>query len=126
MFEQQGADKPGDGGLVGEDSDDIGAAFDLAVQPLQRVGGVDFGAVLGGEVHIGEHVGLRLIEQAGELGQTRAHLVGNVAPLLARTRGIVLRKSGANPGGDDAFLRFAGIGKRVAHEVDAATLPGCT
>ena len=40
LFEQHGADQPGDAGLVGEDADDIGAPLDLFVQPLQRVGAV--------------------------------------------------------------------------------------
>ena len=37
--------------------------------------------------------------------------------------GIVLREGGADPGGDDALLGFAGIGKRIAHEMHAAALP---
>jgi hypothetical protein len=31
LFEENGADEPDDGGLVGEDADDLGAALDLAV-----------------------------------------------------------------------------------------------
>ena len=49
LLEQDGADQPGDAGLVGEDADDVGAPFDFLVQALQRVGGVQFGAVLGRE-----------------------------------------------------------------------------
>jgi len=37
LFEQDRADEPGDGGLVGEDADDLGAALDLAVEALERV-----------------------------------------------------------------------------------------
>ena len=40
------------------------------------------------------------------------------------SRGQALGKGGADPGGDDAALRFAGIGHGIAHEVDAAALPG--
>ena len=40
LFEQDGADKAGDGGLVGEDADDLGAALDLAIETLDRVGRV--------------------------------------------------------------------------------------
>jgi hypothetical protein len=32
------ADQPNDRGFVGEDPDDVGAAFDFLVEPLQRVG----------------------------------------------------------------------------------------
>ena len=31
---QHGADEPDDGGLVGEDADDAGSAFDLPVEPF--------------------------------------------------------------------------------------------
>src|SRR2546430_14915267 len=34
-------------------------------------------------------------------------------------------EGGADPGRDDAPLCLAGIGKRVAHKVYAAALPGC-
>ena len=49
MFEQDGADQAGYAGLIGEDADDIGAALDLAVEPLDGVGAVKFGAVFLGE-----------------------------------------------------------------------------
>jgi len=52
LFEQDGADQADDGGLVWKEADDIGAAFDLLVQPFQRVGGMQFCAVLGGKVSI--------------------------------------------------------------------------
>ncbi len=47
LLEQNGADQADDGlgqvrcPSVREDADDVGAALDLAVQPLQRVGAVD-------------------------------------------------------------------------------------
>ncbi len=85
------------------------APLDFAVQSLQRIGGVDLGAVLRGEVHVGEHVGLGLVQQAGEFGHARPHLVGDLAPLLACGFGVVLGKGGADPGGDDAALGLAGI-----------------
>ena len=38
VFEHEGADQAGDGGLVGEDADDVGAPFDLLVETFERVG----------------------------------------------------------------------------------------
>ena len=38
---QHGADEADDGGLVGEDPDHPGAAFDLFVHPLKGIGGPD-------------------------------------------------------------------------------------
>ena len=35
LFEEHGADQPGNAGLVREDADDIGPPLDLFVQPLK-------------------------------------------------------------------------------------------
>ena len=43
LLEQDGAGQAGNGVLIGEDADDLGAALDLAVQPFQRIGRVDLG-----------------------------------------------------------------------------------
>ena len=37
LFEEDSADEPDDGLVVGEDADDLGAALDLAVDALDRV-----------------------------------------------------------------------------------------
>jgi len=46
LLEQDGADQAGDGVLIGEDADDLGAPLDLAVEPFQRIGAVDFQPVV--------------------------------------------------------------------------------
>lgn len=38
LLEQQRSDEPGNGGLVGEDPDDVRTSLDLRIEPLQRVG----------------------------------------------------------------------------------------
>src|SRR5438105_4942098 len=80
--------------------------------------------MLGREAHVGQHVCLGLIHQRRELGDSWPGLVCDLAPLLSRRRRVVLGEGGADPGRDDAPLCLAGIGKRVAHEVYAAALPG--
>ena len=60
----------------------------------------------------------------GELGELRPELVGDPAPLRLGGLGAVLREGGGDEGGDDAAAALAGMGERVAHEVDAAALPG--
>src|SRR5437868_10785270 len=77
------------------------------------------------EAHVGQHVCLGLIHQRRELRDARPGLVCDLAPLLSRRRRVVLGEGGADPGRDDAPLCLAGIGKRVAHKVYAAALPGC-
>ncbi len=50
-----------------------------------RIGGADYGGALGWKIHVGEYVGLSLVEQAGALGRARAHLPGTVlVPRAAR------------------------------------------
>ena len=46
LLEQDRADQAGDGVLVGEDANDVGAALDFAIEALQRVGGVDLWSVV--------------------------------------------------------------------------------
>ena len=47
LFGENGADEADDGGVVGEDPDDVGASLDLAVQPFNGIRAVKLGAVLG-------------------------------------------------------------------------------
>ena len=47
LLEEQGADEAHDGGLVGEDADDIAAALDFAIEAFEWVRAVQLGAVLG-------------------------------------------------------------------------------
>jgi len=58
LLEQDCADEPDDGVLIGEDADDLGALLDLAIDAFERVGRVQLGAVCGREGHAGEDVGL--------------------------------------------------------------------
>ena len=124
LFEQQSTDEADDGSFVREDSDHVAASLDFAVEAFERIGAVDLGAVLDREVHIGQHVGLGVVHQRCQLGDTWSQLIGHLAPLLAGRLCIVLGKCGADPGGDDATLGLAGVCHGVAHEVHAASLPG--
>ena len=56
------------------------------ISPLSRSIGlvrVQLGPVRRGEAHVGEHVGLGLVHEGGELGQLGAELIGDLAPLRA-------------------------------------------
>lgn len=54
LLEQQGADETRDGILIGEDADDPGAPLYLAVQTFERIGAVQFGAMLRWKRHVGQ------------------------------------------------------------------------
>jgi hypothetical protein len=60
-----------DGVFVGEDADDGGPALDLAVEALQRIGGMQLRPLLSGEAHVGQHVWLRVVDECGKPGQLR-------------------------------------------------------
>src|ERR1700732_3920087 len=76
------------------------------------------------EAHVCEDVAFGLIHQLGELLDPRAQLVGDLPPLGPGGFGIVLGEGGADEGRDDAAALLAGVSQHVAHEVDAAALPG--
>jgi hypothetical protein len=108
---------------LGKDADDLGTALDLAVQPFERIGGMELGAMLSGEVHVGEHVGRGFVHQRRELWDLGPELIGDAAPLLLGRLGVVLGEGGGDEGRDDTPAAPAGMGQNVAHEVDASALP---
>ena len=65
LLQEDGADEAGNAGLVREDADDVGPAFDLLVESFERIGCVEFGAVPRGEGLVGKHVGSLSISVAG-------------------------------------------------------------
>jgi hypothetical protein len=72
LLEQDRADEADDGIFVGEDADHLGPPLGLAVEPLDRVDRVRLGAMLGREGHVGDHIGLGLVQEGGELWQLGA------------------------------------------------------
>lgn len=102
--------------------DDVGAPFDLAVEALQGVGGVQLGAMLPGERHVRRHVLLGLVHDRGELLGLGPELVGDLAPLRLGG-GIILGEGGGDEGGDDAPSLAAGIREQVAHEGEGGPWP---
>jgi len=63
--------QPDERAVVREDADDVGAAADLAVEPVKRVRGTELARVVGREGVEGEQVLLGLLEQCGDLRQRR-------------------------------------------------------
>ena len=76
--------------------------------------------MIGGKARVGEHVGLGLIHESGELGQLGPELIGDPAPLRLGGVRAVLGESCRHEGGDDAPAALAGVGESVAHGVDSA------
>lgn len=109
LFEQQRADEADQGGVVGEDSHDVGAPADLAVEPLQRVGGAQLGPVLGGERVEGQQVGLGVFEQPRDLRGDAGELAGNVREPLARLLAAGGGEDAADGAGDQRLLGLGDV-----------------
>ncbi len=101
LLEEERSYEAGDGRLVREDADDLGAPLDLAVEAFERVGAVELGPVLGRERHVGQYVRFGLVHQNGKLRHLWAKLVGDAAPLRPGRPGIVLSEGGGDGGRDD-------------------------
>jgi hypothetical protein len=94
LLEQERTDKPRDGRRVREDSDYIGAAFDLGFEPLHRIGRVDLRAMGLREAHVSQDASLGAIHEFGEILELRSQLVSDEASLCDRGVERVLREHG--------------------------------
>ena len=82
LLEQQGADQAIDSRFIGEDADDVGTAFDLTVEALQRIGAGDLPPVLLRKAHVRQHIVLGVIHQPGDLREALPKLIGHRSPLI--------------------------------------------
>ena len=83
LLDHDAGGQPDQRAVVGEDADDVGAAPDLAVDPLERVGLAQLAPVVGGEGVEGEQVLLGLLEQVGDPRQRLAQAFERVADQFA-------------------------------------------
>jgi hypothetical protein len=80
------SDEADDRGAVGENADDVGAAADLLVQPLERVVAPELPPVLFRKCGKGEEVGRCTLEQCCSLGEARVGPRNSIASISARSR----------------------------------------
>jgi hypothetical protein len=103
--------------VVGEDADDVGAAADLLVEALERVGRAQLRPVRRRERVEGEDVLLGVFEQRGDLGQLAVEVgdgLGEPVPGLPRRLGLEDRP---DQGGQQAVLVLARVAEAVTQEV---------
>src|SRR5487761_2742753 len=111
------------GVLTGGHADHLGASLDLAVEALDRVGGAQLGPMRRREGHASGHVSFGVVEEAGELGQLGAELVGDFPPLGASGFGVILGKRGGDEGRDAAQARRASLRRNAVQNVSASEGP---
>jgi hypothetical protein len=92
LFGEDGADEADDGSAVREDADDVGAAADLLVEPVERVVAPQLPPVLLRARGEGEQVGRGFFEQGCGVGEARLELVDDPSVLLMDRLGVRLRK----------------------------------
>jgi len=114
-LQQHGTDQADDRSFVGEDPHELGPAFDLLVQPLDRVRAVQLGSVLDGEVHVRQHVGLTVVDERPKLRPLRPELVGDMPQGLARSSPVRLDERLTECSRRHALLGFRDGGQGVAH-----------
>lgn len=90
------ADQASDGGVVGQDADDVATPLDLLVQSLQSVGGGNLRPVLLRESHKRQDVLLGAVHAAGGFGEALTQAAGCLPPLALGRRLIRLGKGGTH------------------------------
>jgi hypothetical protein len=83
LFDQEHAGEADECSVVGVDPDDVRAAADLFVDPLERVRGSELGPVLARKVIEGEQLVFGLFEQPGDLRRRCLQSVDDVGEPLA-------------------------------------------
>ena len=134
LLQQHRAHQAGDGGIVGEDADDAGAAFDLLIHPLQQVGAPDLAPVLLREVAEGQHILPGLVHQLSGFGKALDQRGGQVIPAAEDLAGVLLGEHTAQGSGDHALVGYSfGEGfaygdalQQVSGEMNATALPDAT
>ena len=125
LLQQERSDETGDGVVVWKDPHHVRSALNFAIETLNGVCGVDLGAMLLGEAHVGQNIVLCFIHDGRELGYLGSDLIGNRAPLGACGLRCFLGKGGGDEGRDHAPPTLAGMGQDVAHKMHPTALPGC-
>ena len=78
LVDEDGADEPGHGWSVGEDLDDVGAAFDLGLETFDGVVGPDLVPVFARHGRERGQVGFGIVEHRGNLGERARQCCGDL------------------------------------------------
>jgi hypothetical protein len=89
---------------------DICAALDFAIEALDGIGGVQFGAVCLWECHKSQNIMLCTVHQGCKFGGFGAQLIGDAAPLQAGTLGIIWSKGRCDESRHNASPALACMG----------------
>jgi hypothetical protein len=111
--------------VIGEDPHNVGAAADLAVEPLKRIGRADLAPVVGREGIEGQDVLFGCLEHAGDLGQRALQRGDRLGELVAGARRVLGVEDRADQRAQQPVLVAARVPEAVSEEVHGAALPRC-
>jgi hypothetical protein len=117
LFGQDGADESDDGGAVGEDPDDVGAAADLLVQPFLGVVAPDLTPDVAGERGEGQELFTGVVEVIGSVGEPLGQGRDGACVLGADGVDVRLVEDRTDQRGDPRLRRFRDLRQQVAQVV---------
>jgi len=123
-FDQKGRDQTQEGGFVGKEAGDAGAALEFLIHPFQCVGGAHFLLVRGGQAEDREALREVFLQPGGEFGST-VGVVGDdflEAGFGGRAAGAV-KDAADGTGNFGALVQSGHVGLSVLLEVELAALP---
>ena len=123
LIGEHGTDESDCGGVVGEDADHVGAAFDLLVQPFERVVRPDLAPVFCRERREREHVGAGVAHRGGGFRESFVEGVDDFVPTFADFVRIGECEDRTERRRDEILGAFRHDRKQVSDVVNAAALP---
>jgi hypothetical protein len=124
LLQQHRPHQAGDGGVVGEDADDAGAALDFFIDPLQQVGAPYLSPMVLGEVAECQHVVACGLHDRHSGGELLAQHLGAPLPVGAHLVGCLDHKHRFHGRRHHVLASLRDVGQEVAQEVHPAPLPG--
>ena len=124
LLQQLASHQPCDRGVVGEDADHVGAALDLLVEALERVGAPDLAPVLLGEVQERQHIVTGGLHHRHGGWELLAQHRGDPLPVGAHLIGGLNHEHRFHCGCHHVLAGLGHVGEQVAQEVHSAPLPG--
>ena len=116
--------RPGHGGVVGEDPDDVGAALDLTVQALEGLVDQTLRQCDSGKAQKASRSSLASSSMVATSGKRSAKVADDPVELLTDGGGVGLGEDRLDGGDHHVGVGPGHPGQDVAHEVDPAALPG--
>lgn len=123
LLQQLAAHQPHDRSVVGEDADHVGAAFDLLIEPLERVGAPHLAPVLLREAQECQYLVTGGLHHRHGRRELLAEHLGDPLPVGAHLIRPLDHEHRFHGSCHHVLARFGNVAEQVAQEVHTAPLP---